>query len=565
MKMKRVLSILTSCALVLGNVAFAEHSIKTDPVNETIIVEGKIDKSVNAKLAAISVNILKLGKTVSELEEITKKIIDGTSTSESLTDVLAYSAQVPVNSDRTFKIVAPIDGDSGLYTVFVDYEGNTDTAGVEFAFVKQEDNIKSIGKLVEATDEQDAVKKMKEEWIMLNFSNDTYSSLKSEEVAKAYYGLMKEETFEKEDVVTAKLYFDRACALQAMEEGKGDVKNTVTLLGIGEQNKLYKYVNANNEKATDAIADNLKGINCVNLAEYEKALTEAVVLAFVQYPDGNGDVKDVINDFADEIGIKSPGTNLDVYAKFAGKEYKNFAAVKTAYEKAVEDVKDENSKNNGVTSDGSSSSSKGGTTIGVPGVAVDPTPIGGETETKTEIFEDLNQAEWARTAIEALYQKGIVSGKGENKFAPNDSLTREQFVTMLVNAFDLKETEESVVFEDVKASDWFAKYVKIAVQNKVASGMGETFGIGLEITRQDMAVMVMNTINNLGFELKLGDENVTFTDEDQISDYAKDAVKTLKSAGIINGMGDGTFNPKGVNTRAQAAVVIYAVLNAVGK
>ena len=58
--------------------------------------------------------------------------------------------------------------------------------------------------------------------------------------------------------------------------------------------------------------------------------------------------------------------------------------------------------------------------------------------------------------------------------------------------------------------------------------------------------------------------NVTFTDESEISDYAKEAVSYLASAGIINGMGDGTFAPAGTVTRAQAAKVVYGLLNLVG-
>ncbi len=564
MKIKRFLSILVSSALVFGNIAFAEHTLKSDPVGETIIVEGSIDKSVSAKTAAVSVNILKLGKTISELEEITQKIIDGTATTESLTDVLAYSAQVPVNSDRTFKIVAPINGDSGLYTVYVDYEGNTSKKGVEFGFVKLADNIVAVGKLLGATSAQEAIQKMNEEWIMLDFENEVYSSLNSDEVAKAYYGLVQEEGFEKEEVDVAETYFDRACALQALEEGKGDVEETLELLGIDEKDDLYLYAATKNLKASIAIEENLEDKDCVNLEEYETALTEAVVRAFVLYPDGTGDVRDVITDFADEIGIKSPTTNLDVYAKLAGKSYDSFADVKKAYDDAVEEV---NEKKNDSSDKGNRGPSSSGSfsTVGVPGIEVDPTPVGGQIDNEAKAFDDLDEAAWAKDAITALHQKGIVSGKGEKKFAPNDSLTREQFVTMLVNAFGLTETEEQVSFEDVNSSDWFAKYVKIAVQNGVASGMGAEFGIGLEITRQDMAVMVMNTVNKLGLGLATSDEDVQFADDAEISDYAKDSVKTLKAAGIINGMGDGNFNPKGVNTRAQAAVVIYSVLNAIGK
>ena len=56
-----------------------------------------------------------------------------------------------------------------------------------------------------------------------------------------------------------------------------------------------------------------------------------------------------------------------------------------------------------------------------------------------------------------------------------------------------------------------------------------------------------------------------FDDYNNISDYAQDSVTKLQTAGIINGMGDGTFAPKGEVTRAMAAKVIYEIVQLVVK
>ena len=78
------------------------------------------------------------------------------------------------------------------------------------------------------------------------------------------------------------------------------------------------------------------------------------------------------------------------------------------------------------------------------------------------------------------------------------------------------------------------------------------------VTRQDMAVMVYRALCKKGYENK--NSKLTFYDADQISDYAKEAVSYLAGKGVISGMGDGRFSPKGNATRAQTAKIIYAVL-----
>ena len=72
-----------------------------------------------------------------------------------------------------------------------------------------------------------------------------------------------------------------------------------------------------------------------------------------------------------------------------------------------------------------------------------------------------------------------------------------------------------------------------------------------------MAVIVKRAANAAGIEFKSIKTAEDFADSNIISDYASDSVKELYCAGIISGMGDNMFNPKGSSTRAQAAKIIY--------
>lgn len=190
------------------------------------------------------------------------------------------------------------------------------------------------------------------------------------------------------------------------------------------------------------------------------------------------------------------------------------------------------------------------------------TPIAITTESAHgEPFGDLADAGWAREAVAELYKLGIVNGVSEKLFEPNRAVKREEFVTMLAKAAGLEAKDCEMSFADVSEGDWYYEGVKAAYSNGAVSGISEDmFGAGFDVTREDTAVMVYRL-----FADKIGENTaeVSFTDADEISEYALNSVTKLCAGGIINGMGDGSFSPKGTTTRAQAAVVIYRALRGI--
>ena len=102
---------------------------------------------------------------------------------------------------------------------------------------------------------------------------------------------------------------------------------------------------------------------------------------------------------------------------------------------------------------------------------------------------------------------------------------------------------------------------KCVYHSKIVKGYSdEKFGIGDAITRQDVAVMVVNAAKTCDYKFEETGADITFSDEDEISEYAKEAVKTLVRAGVISGDDAGRFNPKGNATRAEAAKILYMTL-----
>jgi len=185
-----------------------------------------------------------------------------------------------------------------------------------------------------------------------------------------------------------------------------------------------------------------------------------------------------------------------------------------------------------------------------------------QEETTVKTFSDLKDAEWAREAVETLAAQGAINGKSATKFAPNESMTREEFVKVLIGAFELTDNDAKCEFSDISSERWSYKYIASARRIGLVAGDGEKFNPTATISRQDMAVIIYRLFELSDTEI-MGTK-VNFSDEAFISDYAKKAVEALSGAKIINGMGDGTFSPKTAVTRAQAAKVIYELKKTVG-
>ncbi len=201
---------------------------------------------------------------------------------------------------------------------------------------------------------------------------------------------------------------------------------------------------------------------------------------------------------------------------------------------------------------GSVSGGKGGFVVPPASTVTPSTPVTpGENN---EPFSDLAEADWAKASILKLYEKGIVNGKENGKFAPNDTVTREEFAAMMVRAFDLK-SQTSANFADVAADAWYAEVINAAVENGIVNGISETeFGVSQELTRQDCAAMCERLLTLLGVETEADTE--IFADDAEIADYAKTAVYKLKKLGIISGVGENMFAPNEPCTRAMTAKII---------
>ncbi len=175
-------------------------------------------------------------------------------------------------------------------------------------------------------------------------------------------------------------------------------------------------------------------------------------------------------------------------------------------------------------------------------------------------FSDVVKEHWAYTAVQTLAEMSIVEGFENGGFAPDDLVTREQFVKMLIVAGDIYNEEIDTTFADVAADRWSKAYIASAVSRGIVSGYTDnTFKPAATLTRQDAAVMAYRFCNVMKKTVTKSDA-LSFKDSDSVSDYAIEAVASLESSAVINGFEDETFRPMGTLTRAQAAKIIYEII-----
>lgn len=209
--------------------------------------------------------------------------------------------------------------------------------------------------------------------------------------------------------------------------------------------------------------------------------------------------------------------------------------------------------NPGTPSYPSSPSGGGGVSIsGAP--AVTPDVISGAATGVT--LTDIG-GHWAEDTINILVRNKVLTGYEDGSFRPENSVTRSEFVAIMVKAFDIDAATDAS-FADVSPSHWAHDYILAACGAGVVTGY-ETgnFGVDDLITREQAATIIYRVIS-LSHTIPEGSSD--FYDIGKISDWALRPVLDLAGEGLINGVGDNQFSPDIHTTRAQAAVLINNAL-----
>lgn len=174
-------------------------------------------------------------------------------------------------------------------------------------------------------------------------------------------------------------------------------------------------------------------------------------------------------------------------------------------------------------------------------------------------FTDIRETDWFYGDVEFAVKNGLFNGTTTTTFSPEMSMTRGMLVTVLgrLHGVDVSKYAASS-FEDVAAGKFYTPYVEWAKEAGVVNGVGNNkFAPDSAISRQDLAVIVVRYAEYAGKQFTVAQQNVAFTDEAAIRDSAKSAIQTLYSNGIFQGDNNNRFNPQDSTTRAQVSAILH--------
>ena len=174
-------------------------------------------------------------------------------------------------------------------------------------------------------------------------------------------------------------------------------------------------------------------------------------------------------------------------------------------------------------------------------------------------FDDISADAWYTPYVEYVMNKGIMTGKGNNIFAPAEIICRAQFATILYRLSASEPVGYNNRFPDVPDGQFYTTPVLWAAQDEVniISGYEDSglFGPNDMITREQLAVMLYRYAKYQGLDTKTSTELDAFPDADAVSAFAEDAMKWAVGIGIITG-DNGLLNPQGGSARAVCAAMI---------
>lgn len=553
-----------SWALAMENVT-AHYDIDSD----SVIISGKHEAQKGIMFiipANSSKDAAYLPETVTEVGNIFGKV---KALGETKTDADG-------NFSMTFKI-APTS-ENGMYTAYVNSNLEEDAEMVKFKYINPATVEKYLSQIASA--DTDSIATMLEEYakaleLDLTAWNDQGES--KQETARLFTEVIRPQSGYKK-VSDLQKDIQKAVILQkfnALTDGAA-VKENLTDAAKVLDIDLTGYERIGSEatkesKQLSVCAELFKLLPINNLKEFSENIDKISFLTDITAPEDWASLQKMTTEtYKDRLSISD-----SVWKKYDSLNDKA-AVFKEIYQKSFTDVNQIESlteskinskysaQNSGGSGSGSGSGrgSSGGTnksnniTISIP--QPPSTPAQGNDVAVKDKFDDLKDAAWAKADIEKLADKGIISGDGMGNVYPNRTITREEFITMVVKAFELT-GDADIEFGDVSEGTWYEKFVKAAFSSGIVSGISEDkFGIGSEITRQDMAVILYRAAEKLGISMKESDSE--FTDMESAAEYAKKAILCMKESKIITGMGDGRFMPSEKATRAQTAVMINRLL-----
>lgn len=475
-----------------------------------------------------------------------------------------FNLQIPILEDKM--------GEDTDLTVYVRV-GNGQRKEYNFTYYPESVLNGIIGKLKYAatSDEMNEVlddNENKELLTAIGFDIDAWENCDKDNAATVFYN---NKTILDSDYIEIAEAFEAAVLLSSYKNGDA-VEITRRLNKISE----IKYEDLTYTDAVKNVDEN-EICKCIqNSAPYlsfvdlNKAFVKGYAIVDIKAADTYGKVENKLGEYENVLNMPSElyysyyrSNKTNVAKKMFSSQKKNTVASENDFHELMKTLVTElkNSKNTsgGGSTAGGSSNQGGASQIVAPVVKPSSTGIGNsEALSETQSFSDLSPSHWAFDVVEALHEASVINGYDDGSFKPDKKVTREEFVKMLLSALEIQCTGGSTPFRDCENGQWYSTYVSTAYLKGMVNGLGKNeFGIGKEITRQDIATILFRA--NDVYPEAVRDYSA-FIDAGDISDYAKEAVRVMYEQGVISGS-EGYFNPQKSATRAETAMMIYNYIN----
>ncbi|WP_082865798.1 S-layer homology domain-containing protein [Paenibacillus crassostreae] len=180
-------------------------------------------------------------------------------------------------------------------------------------------------------------------------------------------------------------------------------------------------------------------------------------------------------------------------------------------------------------------------------------------------FNDVNASYWAHDVIKKMAAKQIVLGVSDTAFAPKQNVTRAEFVSIISRALGIK-AANTTTFKDVDPTKWYASSIAAAFEAGIINGRSmDKFAPEETISREEMAVVILNIYQFQTGQKALAEGKNNFKDADAVSSWATDEVSAAQELGLTNGRGNELFMPQGKVNRAESAQIVSKLLDKINK
>jgi len=180
-------------------------------------------------------------------------------------------------------------------------------------------------------------------------------------------------------------------------------------------------------------------------------------------------------------------------------------------------------------------------------------------------YADVVDADWFYAAVQFVTERGLMNGTGDAEFSPNVIISRAMLVTVLYRLDGKPAVSGDIPFLDVKSGEWYSDAILWASEHGIVLGYDSaTFGLNDPVTREQAVAIIHRYAKYKDLDVSQSADLTLYTDADDISDWALDAMKWAVAAGIIQGRTPTTIAPQGTSTRAEIAMVFKRFVEGVG-